>query len=795
MSGEPASTTTPFSATIPDLLASHHAHMREGSGLPDEVIRERGYRSALGKHAILRVGFKESQWAGPGILIPTFGPDGQPGSYVYRPDKPKERDDESLKYVNPLGSSLELDVPPRCRSALGDPTAPLAITEGVKKGDALATHGFCAVALSGVWGFKGKNADGGITLLAQWDHIALNGGRHVAIIFDSDVMAKPPVRQALERLAEHIRRKGGAPRYVYLPALGDGAKMGVDDYLVRHGQAALQRLVDEADSAPLQPLPAEVSWEVPPHRLVRPLDLHDGVAYAVIPLDYKETVREERGKNGGVVALNPPRSTWKRATHVVVFDGERRRLVGPLAAALGRPADADEDVLRELGVLLAVEAEASEAGCWSREGIKAFLAGKTPTLGEVLQRLIAVLDHFMDYLPVAIPDRRPSPAPVCLMIALWILGTYFVPAAQVVGYLLPTGPAGSGKTKQLTVISLLAYLGEVINQAGTTAALKYLAQSGATLCVDDVENIQDKSFDPDKRSIILAGNRRGVTVPILEQGPDKKWVPRRFPVFCPKAFSSIRGFDAVLGSRTIAIPLVRTASAKANREAGDLEQWPCDRRQLVDDLWAVALLHLREVEALYRDTRPATLAGRELEPWRLILTMARLVDRHAGTRHYDEMLALALAKRGEAHDRGEMSDELWLLKALVRLVLEQGKGRLAASEIAGEIARLAVELGVQEADAAENPVGNVKVGKLIRALQVTTPGSKHHGTKRLHHLDEGAIRQRARAYGVLPAEAADGTGGTGGDGWDSRRGGAAMTDDIVLTGNYEEEWPDGEPPF
>ncbi len=85
-----------------------------------------------------------------------------------------------------------------------------------------------------------------------------------------------------------------------------------------------------------------------------------------------------------------------------------------------------------------------------------------------------------------------------------------------------------------------------------------------------------------------------MTVPILEQGPDKRWTPRRFPVFCPKVFSSIRGFDAVLGSRTIPIRLVRTASAKANREPGDLEQWPQDRRRLVDDLWALALLHLAE---------------------------------------------------------------------------------------------------------------------------------------------------------------------------------------------------------
>src|SRR5262245_56919269 len=108
--------------------------------------------------------------------------------------------------------------------------------------------------------------------------------------------------------------------------------------------------------------------------------------------------------------------------------------------------------------------------------------------------------------------------------------------------------------------------------------------------------------DPDMRSIILAGNRRGVSVTIMVPGPERAWVPRRFGVFCPKAFSSIRGFDAVLGSRTIPIPLVRTASTKANREAGDLERWPHNRRALVDALWSLGLRHLPLAERLYRET-------------------------------------------------------------------------------------------------------------------------------------------------------------------------------------------------
>ena len=723
-----------------------------------DVIRERGYRSTLGKHDFMRFGFKESQWAGPGILIPTHGPDGKPRHFAYRPDRPKERNGKASKYVNPRGERLSLDVHPRSRPYVGDPATPLFITEGVKKGDALVTHGFTAIALHGVWGFKGKNPDGGVTVLPDWDDVALN--RRVAtIIYDSDVMTKPSVRRAMERLAAHIARKGGKPRFVHLPANPDGSKVGVDDYLVAHGEATLRILIDEASDETLKPLPPEISWEDPPYPIIRPLDLHRGAAYAVLPLAFKQTIREKTERDGRIVTLDPPKIEWKSERHIIAYDGHERRLLGPLAQALGRAEDAHPDAAKRLGVTVEIELDAGEAARWSRDGVRAFLGGATPGLAAVLGRLTDVLEHFMDFAPVDDGARTFPSSASSRMVALWALGTYFLPAAQVVGYPLSNGPAGSGKTKMLKIIARTAFLGELLTGGSSHAAIKHLAKSGATLCFDDVENIQDKSFDPDKRSIILAGNSRGVSVVIMEPSATGKWAPRHFPVFCPKAFSSIRGFDPVLGSRAIVIPLVRTASAKAAREPDDLEGWPHARRQLVDDLWALGLLHLAEAAEIYRDTKPEALKGRELEPWRLVLTMARLVDRHAGTAHYDEMVAFALAKRSEAHDAGEMSDEVWLLRALVRLVVEDGLDTIAADDIATRIDRLAVEAGVREPGGGEHFMASSKVGKLLNKLRLKKRGKNHHGSRRLHALDREAIVERARAYGVFPEAGMDGADG------------------------------------
>jgi hypothetical protein len=129
---------------------------------------------------------------------------------------------------------------------------PVWFTEGIKKVDALATLGACAVGLTGVWAFKGRNPLGGTTVLADFDYIALKE-RTTYLVFDSDSASNPHVALALNRLAEHLKRKGAAVRFLRLPAGAGGEKTGVDDYI-----AAGHFLVDlvglESMEEALQPI-------------------------------------------------------------------------------------------------------------------------------------------------------------------------------------------------------------------------------------------------------------------------------------------------------------------------------------------------------------------------------------------------------------------------------------------------------------------------------------------------------------------------------------------------------------
>lgn len=188
----------------------------------------------MGKSALKNTGFSNSQQRAPGILIPLHGVDGSIVGHQYRPDKPREdkKRERLIKYENPVGASVRVDCPPRCRPQLGDPAVPLYITEGIKKVDALACAGACAIALTGVWGFKGKNPVGGTTILADFDYIALKE-RHTYLVFDSDSNINPHVRQALMRLSEHLGRKGAQVRIIELAPGPGGEKVGADDYLAQ----------------------------------------------------------------------------------------------------------------------------------------------------------------------------------------------------------------------------------------------------------------------------------------------------------------------------------------------------------------------------------------------------------------------------------------------------------------------------------------------------------------------------------------------------------------------------------
>jgi hypothetical protein len=275
-------------------LSEQHTRMLlEESGIEPKVVETRGYRTIAAKAELERLGFGRAQCSVPALLIPIYSPRGEISTYQVRPDEPRiNQEGKPVKYETPSGSRMALDVHPSMRELLGNPSVPLFITEGTKKGDAMTSRSLCTVSLLGVWNWRGKNEHGGKATLPEWEDIALNG-RQVNVVFDSDVIIKPQVHKALSRLKAFLESRGAEVRIVYLPHAEGGKKQGIDDFFVAgHGVDDLlshattelrEQHVGEHEDPPQVYLatPQGIVWNKPMRHRTSPTPLTNFVAEIV----------------------------------------------------------------------------------------------------------------------------------------------------------------------------------------------------------------------------------------------------------------------------------------------------------------------------------------------------------------------------------------------------------------------------------------------------------------------------------------------------------------------------------
>lgn len=724
--------------TAETLNAAHLKMLREGSSISDAVIEARGPRTITDVQILKALGFASRQLRQPGLLLPLHTTDGSQPFSIYRPDTPrvekKDGKEKPIKYEIPRGVSVRLDCPPTCRPMLTDPSIPLWLTEGQKKADSLASRGACAIALLGVWNFKGKNPLGGTTFLADWDYITLPR-RDVRIVFDSDVMSKPEVRKALDRLTEHLQRKGAHVSAVYLPS-ENGKKCGVDDYLAAgHTLSDLEALSEGPRPQP-HAAPATVRLLLhAPVVMRRPLLRHDNRTYTTIWPYVERTVSEIRKKDGTVVKLAPPNVTTCQQLMVVRDDGRN----------FGEGGD---DPVDALGFTPHFPEIPCGEKLWSTAAVENYRAGVRPNPVDVFSRVAGVYSHYLDFSSSLVDYADMGALSACLSLMTW-----FTEAFDVLPYPWVNGDWGAGKTKWLTVWAQTSFLGQVMTWSGSFAALRDLADLGASLAFDDCENIDDPKADPEKRALVLAGNRRGAQVPLKEQNRDRTWKIRWVNAFCPRAFTAKKRPYGALETRALLIPLIRTDdAAKGNRDPVRLDGWPCRWRQLQDDLWATALMLLPEAHTIWIALDKETEAiGRAFEVWRAPIAVARLFEKHgvAG-------LEATIRKVMEATIQEKSEDPDNRTTKVVAAIGTLVFGSLDTLDTSIEVDVTSAEVAQKVKDLAD-PDENLewatptRIGLVLKSLRI--PKKRDDTTPKRTRLKTitGTVALRLlRAYGLLP---------------------------------------------
>ncbi len=209
-------------AALNGKLSRRHAEELSRSAISPEVAALREYatiNAELKNVSVLAVlGFADYQRRTPGLLVPQWDVFGQRAAAQFKPDNARrDQRGKIVKYESPAGGRVIIDVPPICQPDLVNPAKALWVVEGSKKADCAASHGLVCISIPGVWAWRGTNEDGGLTALPCWENIALNS-RRVSLCFDSDVMVKRDVQEALRRLANFLTARGAKVMIVHLPA-------------------------------------------------------------------------------------------------------------------------------------------------------------------------------------------------------------------------------------------------------------------------------------------------------------------------------------------------------------------------------------------------------------------------------------------------------------------------------------------------------------------------------------------------------------------------------------------------
>src|SRR5689334_9496020 len=143
------------------MLSAEHRAFLEASAIHEAIIEQRGYATITDANELLELGYAD--WQArlvPGLYIPMYDVHGEQVSSQFRPDTPRLKDEKPIKYETPQGAFNTLDLHPSSVAYLANPAQALLITEGVKKADAARSAGQVALAISGVYGWKGRRYDG-----------------------------------------------------------------------------------------------------------------------------------------------------------------------------------------------------------------------------------------------------------------------------------------------------------------------------------------------------------------------------------------------------------------------------------------------------------------------------------------------------------------------------------------------------------------------------------------------------------------------------------------------------------
>ncbi|MEM4591750.1 MAG: hypothetical protein QW555_07980 [Nitrososphaerota archaeon] len=329
----------------------------------------------------------------------------------------------------------------------------------------------------------------------------------------------------------------------------------------------------------------------------------------------------------------------------------------------------------------------------SEEFIRNFEEGKILNIDEreVYQRIVNKILEYSD-----VEEYKAK------IIALWIIGTYFHQLFDAYPFLFLYGMWQSGKTKMLTLLSKLCFLGTMDIDISEASFFRMAEDFCPTLLLDETEYLREGESAKTLKKLIYARYKKsGGYVQRVEGERDKQ--VRNYRVYGPLAIASIRDVDTLIADRCIRLVLLRGLDKEK------MNKWPSDEdpdfQAIRDMLYAIMLTKWKRVREIYKDIKCGEMSGREWELWRPLFTIASFVG--------EDICDIALElSRGKLEAMLGEKAEFWIIKALLSLVQEERwySNREIREKILGDI------VDEEERDELKKLLSAERIGKVVTSL-------------------------------------------------------------------------------
>jgi len=245
----------------------------------------------------------------------------------------------------------------------------------------------------------------------------------------------------------------------------------------------------------------------------------------------------------------------------------------------------------------------------------------------------------------------------------FIIYTYFFPIFESAPVLHLWGPAGSGKTKIMELLSLTCF-NPVTSGNITEASVFRLVEGRRAVCLlDESEDLSKTERGRAITNLILNGYRRGNQIYRMDK-VGRSIHSSHYDVYSPKVIANITGIDReALTSRAIRVITNSTRNSdKANRCVAEIQ----DKATIIrNNLYKACLTKFKDMASIKEKVPDIGLVGRSAEIWQGILTIAWAIGDE--TWHNISWLAKDSAKAMERELI--VANPIWdLLSALLNLV-------------------------------------------------------------------------------------------------------------------------------